>query len=69
MATEPDHLNYELAILADLHLGSDPLLASLSAAMFIEDAAGIVLSDEEIEAGLLDPVVMDRLRRSRGQGA
>lgn len=69
MATEPERLEYELAILADLHRGSDFLLASLSAAIFVEDAAGIVLSDEEIEAGRLVPSVMDRVRRSRGQGA
>lgn len=68
MAADPVRLDQELALLADLHRGSDPLLASLSAAIFLEDASDIVFSDPEIEAGVAASGVVDRVRTDDREG-
>lgn len=61
MPSDPERLRQELSILADLHSESDPLLASLGAAIFVEDADGVVFSDLEIEAGLDGPSAVARV--------
>ena len=57
-----------MAILAELHRESDPLLASLGIAIFLEEATDIVFTDREIEAGLVGPSVVARVTRSEGRG-
>ena len=40
---------------------ADPGLASLAAAIYLEDVADVTLTDAELEAGVLDRDVLDRI--------
>ena len=67
MAPDRGVLARELAILASLHRQSDPVLASLVAALYLEDATGVVLSDSQRCAGGLSRSRCDRLGHAQGR--
>ena len=61
MPADHEQIARELAILVDLHRDADPGLASLAAAIYLEDVADVTLTDAELEAGVLDRDVLDRI--------
>jgi hypothetical protein len=64
-----DLVDRELAMLAGvLDAVRDPQLANLVAAIYMEDATDVVLSDEQIESGVLESWALDRLAEGQEQG-
>jgi hypothetical protein len=69
MPIERDVVDRELAILAGvLESARDPQLANLVAAIYVEDVTGLILSDEQIESGVLEAGGLDRLTERPEQG-
>ena len=61
MPADRDQIARELTILIDSYRGADPLLASLAAAIYLEDVTGVTLTDAELAAGVPDVDVLDRI--------
>ena len=69
MPIDPERLDQELAILADLHRESDPLLASLVASPSSSRKPPTSCSPTgRSRRGLVGPSVVDRVTRSEGRG-
>lgn len=54
-------LEHEIALLAGLLTDTPPELAALSAAIYLEDVAGVRLADDQIGPWLLDPGAVGEL--------
>ena len=61
MPADREQIAHELRMLGDLYRDADPALAALGVAVYLEDVSGVVLSDEQLGADLLDPEVALRL--------
>lgn len=64
-----EHAAREMALLVELAAGLDPVLATLGVAIYLEEATELVLSDEQIESGLIFGGGLDQLLWDSGADA